>query len=43
MRGLKRGPSADTLARGHALIRTLRRGCSLLTAAVPTPLHLATA
>ena len=31
MRGFKRGASADTLARGHALIRNLRGGCSRLT------------
>jgi hypothetical protein len=43
MRGFKRGASADTLARGHALIRNLRGGCSSLTAAVAPHLRLATA
>jgi transposase-like protein len=43
MRGFKRGASADTLARGHALIRNLRGGCSSLSAAVPPTLRLATA
>jgi transposase-like protein len=43
MRGFKRGASADTLARGHALIRNLRGGCSSLTAAVAPNLRLATA
>ena len=43
MRGFKRAAAADTLARGHALIRTLCGGCSSLTAAVPPPLRLATA
>ena len=43
MRGFKRGASADTLARGHALIRNLRGGFSALTEAVPPNLRLATA
>jgi transposase-like protein len=43
MRGFKRGASADTLARGHALIRNLRGGCSSLTAAVVPNLRLAAA
>jgi transposase-like protein len=43
MRSVKRGISADTLARGHALIRNLRRGFSPLTAAVTPNLRLATA
>jgi transposase-like protein len=43
MRGFKRGTSADTLARGHALIRDLRQGFSTLTAAVPLYLRLSTA
>ena len=42
MRGSKRGPSADTLARGHALIRNLRSGFSSLTAGVAPNLRLAT-
>src|SRR6266540_4151167 len=43
MRGFKRGTSADTLARGHALIRNLRGGFSPLTAALAPNLRLATA
>jgi IS6 family transposase len=43
MRGFKRGASADTLARGHALIRKLRTGFSSLTTTVPPNLRLATA
>jgi transposase-like protein len=43
MRGCKRGRSADTLARGHALIRTLRGGFSRLTETVVPNLRLATA
>ena len=43
LRGFKRGPSADALARGHALVRNLRRGCSRLTEAVSPNLRLATA
>jgi transposase-like protein len=35
MRGFKRGTSADTLARDHALIRNLRQGVSTSTASVP--------
>ena len=34
MRSFKRGAPADTLARGHALLRNLRGGFSCLTAAV---------
>jgi len=43
MRGFKRGTSADTLARGHALIRNLRGGFSSLTADVAPNLRLASA
>jgi putative transposase len=43
MRGFKRGASADTLARGHALIRNLRGGFSSLTDQVAPNLRLATA
>ena len=43
MRGFKRGTSADTLARGHALIRNLRGDFSSLTDAVAPNLRLATA
>ncbi|MGH2352129.1 MAG: DDE-type integrase/transposase/recombinase [Chloroflexota bacterium] len=43
MRGFKRGRSADTLARGHALIRNLRGGFSRLTETVVPNLRLATA
>jgi hypothetical protein len=43
MRGFKRGASADTLARGHALVRNLRGGFSRLTEAVSPNLRLATA
>ncbi len=43
MRGFKRAASADTVARGHALIRNLQNGFSELTAAVPRPLRLAAA
>ncbi len=43
MRGFKRGASADTLARGHALIRNLRGGFSTLTKTVPVNVRLATA
>jgi transposase-like protein len=43
MRGFKRGTSADTVARGHALIRNLRQGFSTLTAAVPLYLRLRSA
>jgi putative transposase len=42
-RGFKRGRSADTLARGHALIRNLRGGFSGLTTSVAPNLRLATA
>ncbi len=41
--GFKQATSADTFARGHALIRNLQGGFSVLTAAVPRPLHLAAA
>ncbi|MDP9353574.1 MAG: DDE-type integrase/transposase/recombinase [Chloroflexota bacterium] len=43
MRGFKQLASADTIARGHALIRNLRNGFSTLTANVPRHLRLATA
>ncbi len=43
MRGFKRATSADTVARGHALIRNLQGGFSALTAAMPRPLRLAAA
>jgi transposase-like protein len=43
MRGFKRGASADTLARGHALVRNLRGGYSDLTTEVPPNLRLSTA
>jgi transposase, IS6 family len=43
MRGFKRSSSADTLARGHALVRNLRGGFSCLTAQVPPNLRLAAA
>jgi transposase, IS6 family len=43
MRGFKRGAAADTLARGHALIRNLRGGFSRLTKDVAPNLRLATA
>jgi transposase-like protein len=43
MRGFKRAASADIIARGHALIRTLRNGFSALTAVVPINLRLAVA
>jgi len=43
MRGFKRAASADTVARGHALIRNLQNGFSTLTSAIPRPLRLATA
>jgi len=43
MRGFKQATSADTFARGHALIRNLQGGFSVLTAAVPCPLRLAVA
>jgi len=43
MRSFKPGASADTLARGHALIRNLRGGFSPLTADVTPNLRLATA
>jgi transposase-like protein len=40
MRGFKRATSAQTLARGHALIQNLRRGFSALTAPVPRLVRL---
>ena len=43
MRGFKQAPSADTVARGHALIRNLQDGRSTLTSATPRPLRLAAA
>lgn len=43
MRGFKRGASAHTLARGHALIRNLRGGFSTLTKTVAVNSRLATA
>jgi transposase, IS6 family len=43
MRSVKRGLSADTLARGHALIRNLRGGFSSLTKYVAPTLRLAVA
>jgi transposase-like protein len=43
MRRFKRGASADTLARGHALVRNLRGGYSDLTTDVPPNLGLTTA
>jgi transposase, IS6 family len=43
MRGFKRATAADTLARGHALIRNLRGGFSSLTDQVAPNLRLASA
>jgi transposase-like protein len=43
MRQFKRVVRADTLCRGHALIRNLRQGLSDLTAGVSARLRLATA
>jgi hypothetical protein len=43
MRGFKRASCADTLARGHALIRNLRGGFSALSRTVPQNLRLALA
>jgi len=43
MRGCQQATSADTVARGHALIRNRHGGFSVLTAAVPRPLRLAAA
>ena len=43
MRGCKQAVSADTLARGHALIQNLRNGFSTLTMHVPVKLRLAVA
>jgi hypothetical protein len=43
MRGFKRGTSAATLARGHALIRNLGGGFSRLTEDVSPNLRLAAA
>ncbi len=42
MRGFKQAGSADTIARGHALVRNLRNGFSTLTLGVPVNLRLAT-
>ena len=42
MRSFKRGASADTLARGHALISNLRAGFSSLTEGVAPNLRLTT-
>ncbi len=43
MRGFKQPSSAAILARGHALIRNVRNGCSTLTTAVTQNLRLGTA
>jgi len=43
MRGFKQAVSADTLARGHALIQNLRNGFSTLTMHVPVKLRRAVA
>jgi putative transposase len=43
LRGFKRGAAADTLARGHALVRNLRGGFSGLTTDVPPNQRLGTA
>ncbi len=43
MRGFKQTRSADTLARGHALMQNLRNGFSNLTATVARELRLMTA
>jgi transposase-like protein len=43
MRGFKQAVSADTIARGHALVRNLRNGFSTLTLHVPVTLRLAVA
>jgi hypothetical protein len=43
MRGLKRSHSAATLARGHALLRNLRGGCSSLPDQVVPTVRLTTA
>jgi transposase, IS6 family len=43
MRCFKQCASADSLTRGHALVRNLRNGFSSLTAQVPRPLRLAAA
>lgn len=42
MQGFKRGAAADTLARGHALIRNLRGDCLRLTEDVAPNRRLAT-
>ncbi|MDP9316690.1 MAG: IS6 family transposase [Chloroflexota bacterium] len=43
LRGFKQAASADTIARGHALVRNLRNSCSALTLHVPLNLRLAVA
>ena len=43
MRGFKQAASADTLARGHALMQNLRNGFSTLTAGITRTVRLATA
>ncbi len=43
MRGFKQATSADIIARGHALIRNLRNGFSMLTVSIPINLRLAVA
>ncbi len=43
MRSFKHAPSADRIARGHALIQNLRNGFSTLTMAVARNMRLATA
>jgi hypothetical protein len=43
MSGFKQAASANTLARGLALVHNLRNGFSKVTAAVPRPLRLMTA
>ncbi len=43
MRGFKSLVSADLVTRGHALIQNIHKDFSVLTAAVPKQLRLATA
>jgi transposase-like protein len=43
MRGFKQGRAADTLARGHALIQTVRNGFSKRTATVAREVRRMTA
>lgn len=43
IQGFKQAASADTIARGHALVRNLRNGFSVLTDSVPIKLRLAVA